>query len=423
MRSLLALLLLVGSLRAETVPLTELPPVAADDRLSPEQVRAIEEAFIDLPGDAPAGATGLAESEFTSVLRFGQRRLALGDYDSALIAFQQVGKGTERKTEREAALAGLARTYRKSGDLVKAAATYERLVQDHNGTVDTPMYLLELGRTLRALGTPKLAIARFYGVLHAVIKVPAGHAENYRQIARTAQFEIAETHFQVGHFEEAARFFTRLNLLELAPSDQLHAEFKAALSRLRTGDHQLAAAAFRRFIDRHPETPQSAEARFQLASLLHEMGHRNESLAVTLELLRRQQALASADAGHWSYWQRRTGNQLGNEFYNRGDFASAYAIYRHLAELGGEPQWRLSILYQMGLCQERLLQSESARSLYRQIRAEAGDAPAPAELAEIVRMADWRLSQLDWTNETMRQMEALTLSTATLSGQDAVPRS
>src|SRR5690606_19494009 len=223
-----------------------------EERLTPEQVRMIELAFVELP-PAEEDDTGKKETDFASVIRFGEMRLEAGDYETARIAFDQAGRGTDRVEEREAALAGLARTYRKSGDLVKAVATYERLIADHAGTPDTPMYLLELGRTLRAVGAPKLAIARFYSVLHAVIKVPPGQAENYRRIARTSQFEIAETHFQIGNYEEAARFFTRLNLLDLAPADRTRAEFKAALSRARAGDSEKAIAAYRRFISQHPE--------------------------------------------------------------------------------------------------------------------------------------------------------------------------
>src|SRR5690606_25551162 len=222
-------------------------------------------------------------TDFASVIRFGEMRLEAGDYETARIAFDQAGRGTDRVEEREAALAGLARTYRKSGDLVKAVATYERLIADHAGTPDTPMYLLELGRTLRAVGAPKLAIARFYSVLHAVIKVPPGQAENYRRIARTSQFEIAETHFQIGNYEEAARFFTRLNLLDLAPADRTRAEFKAALSRARAGDSEKAIAAYRRFISQHPESEFGAEARFQLATLLRDLGRKDESRDVTLD--------------------------------------------------------------------------------------------------------------------------------------------
>lgn len=409
MRRCLLLVLLAATLRGETAPAPGAGPAMSEDGLTPEQLRQIELAFVELPPEPEAAPAKREKTDFASVIRFGEMRLKAGDYDSAMIAFQQAGKGTDRNTEREAALAGLARTYRQSGDLVKAAATYERLVADHAGTIDTPMYLLELGRTLRALGAPKLAIARFYSVLHSVLKVPPGEGERYRQIARTAQYEIAETHFEIGNYPEAARFFTRLNLLDLAPADRMRAEYKAALARARSGDHLTAIAAYREFISRFPEHELSAEARFQLATLLHGLGRRDEARATTLDLLRLQQPAAGTTSDHWTYWQRRTGNQLANDFYQQGDFSSAFSIYSGLAALGGEPRWRLPVLYQMGLCQERLLQTASAKQLYESIRQEAQQTPASPELTELARMAEWRLRQLEWSEHNTAQLDLLAL--------------
>lgn len=428
MRHLLPAVLLCSALAGADAPAPATPPIDAaagelsEDGLTPEQVQRIELAFVELPPDPAEAAPAEPPTDFASVIRFGEMRLAAGDYELARIAFEQAGRGTDRNVEREAALAGLARAYRQSGDLVKAVATYERLIADHAGTPGTPMYLLELGRTLRAVGAPKLAIARFYSVLHAVLKVPAGEGERYRQIARTAQFEIAETHFQSGNYAEAARFFARLNLLDLAPADRIRAEFKAAEARARGGDTEPAIAAFHQFILRHPDDPLSPEARFQLATLLQAAGRKEESREVTLELLRRQQARATDEADRWAYWQRRTGNQLANDFYNQGDYTSAYTIYRSLAELGGEPRWRLPVLYQMALCQERLMQTQAARELYQTIRQELGASPAP-ELTELARMAEWRLGQLDWVEDNHRKLESLALPAHAGTTSEPFPRS
>jgi tetratricopeptide (TPR) repeat protein len=407
MRHLLTLPLLVGSLATFAVA----APAASEGELSeqpltPEQARALEEAFVEIPWQEGPAAAPTPVATHAGLLRLGERKLESGDYQMALIAFEQVGRETNLKSEREAALAGMARTYRRSGDLVKAVATYERLIHDHAGALDTPRYLLELGRTLRAVGAPKLAISRFYSVIHTVIKVPPGQADTYLQLARTAQYEIADTHFQMGNFEEAARFFSRLNLLDLAPADRARAEFKAAEARARAGDPEAAVAAFRRFVERNPQDELNAEARFQLAALLHKLGRPTESLNVTLELLRREQVNAGIDQPRWIYWQRRTGNQLANEFYQQGDFASALAIYTRLVDLSPEPRWRLPVLYQMALCQERLMQTGLARDLYEEIRQAAAQS---ADFAELERMAVWRLGQLAWSEEIAQRVEKLAL--------------
>ncbi|HEX2101308.1 MAG TPA: tetratricopeptide repeat protein, partial [Candidatus Synoicihabitans sp.] len=154
--------------------------------LTAAQSQALEAAFVELPpvvpAAPPADAAAATEAEYASMVRVGENRLSAGDFETAILAFHRAARESLRAETRTAALAGLARTYRLSGDLVKAVATYERLIADHGDSPETPRHLLELGRTLRATGAPKLAIARFYGVLHTVLKVPTGQTEAYRQL-------------------------------------------------------------------------------------------------------------------------------------------------------------------------------------------------------------------------------------------------
>ncbi|HEY0946771.1 MAG TPA: tetratricopeptide repeat protein [Opitutaceae bacterium] len=350
------------------------------------------------------------EAERASLLRLGAAKLEQGDSEAAEMAFRQVLTSTDNADEIQTSLLGLARAYRKHEDLVKAAACYERFLKDFPEADAVPEAFLELGRTLRALGANKLAIARFYSVLHSTLKLGSEGTERYRQLARTAQFEIAETHFITGDYGEAARFFTRLNLLDLVPEDRARAQFKAAHARLLNGEHEVAAAAFAAFIEQHPDDPGNAEARYQLATLYQRLGRKPESLAATLELLRHE-ARTSTDPKRWAYWQRRTGNQLANEFYNQGDYTSSLTLYGRLAELSEEPRWRLPVLYQVALCQERLLQTDAARATYREILAAlapAQPAPPAAELGDLARMVSWRLGHLEWSNDTERRLDALT---------------
>src|SRR2546430_988213 len=120
--------------------------------------------------------------------------------------------------------------HRKQGALTKAAAIYERYIKDYPGDERVPDALLDLGRTLRALGIYKLAITRFYSVLNTTLKLPGEGFERYQVLAKTAQFEIAQTHFEAGDFAEAGKFYTRLRLLDLASSDRARAQFMAAYS-------------------------------------------------------------------------------------------------------------------------------------------------------------------------------------------------
>ncbi len=369
------------------------PPAAGPPRRAPPALAA------------GAGSSRLTAEEKTSLLRIGATKLKSGDAESAIIAYRQVAQVSEDPAEEAGALLGLARAYRLGGDQIKAAATYERFIKDHPDDAQAPAVFLELGRTLRDLGSPKLAIVSFYNVLQTAIKFPETGADDYRRLALTAQFEIAETHLATGNYPEAARFFNRLNFLDLSDSDRALARFKSAQALALSGDRPAAILALQAFIKLEPDDPNSPEARFLLATILGELNRREESLQVTLDLLHHEHDRSVGNATQWRTWQQRTGNQLANQFYSQGEFASALVLYKALAALDDSPAWRLPVLYQTGLCYERLLQTKDALDIYRQIGTLAGD--KPGEFADLARMAAWRAQQVVWSVQTQADLDAL----------------
>jgi TolA-binding protein len=346
-----------------------------------------------------------ANLEAKGLLTLGTNLTERADYAAAEIAYRQIlDRRDFNPADKNQALLSLARMYRKQGTSIKAAAIFERFLKDHPEDPRTPEVMLDLGRTLRAMGAHKLALNRFYSVINSTLKLNTDGFASYQLLARTAQFEIAETLYESGDFAEAGKFFLRLRLLDLAPADRARAHFKAACAQRLNGDHETAATTLRSYLEQWPDDENVPEARYLLAATLRQLNRPQEALAATLALLQAEQAHSDADARRWAYWQRRTGNQLANEFFSAGDTLNALAIYRGLAALAPEPAWRLPVLYQMALCYERLHQAGEARTTYEAIRdalQPAAGAPAPsAELSELARMAAWRLTQLDWRDQT-----------------------
>jgi TolA-binding protein len=371
---------------------------------------------------AAARAADTEHEEVLGLQKLGTSLTERGDWDAAEIAFRQILVARRAGADDLAnALFGLARVYRKSGSLTKAAAIYERFLKDYPTDEHVPDALLELGRTHRALGAHQLAIARFYSVINSTLKLSDEGFSHYQMLAKTAQFEIAETHFQLGDFAEANKFFSRLRLLDLAPADRARAHFKSAYALFLGKDYDGAVGNLHSYLEQWPEDENVPEARYLLALSLRTLGRKQEALEATLALLRSQQA--TGDAKRWSYWQRRTGNQLANDFFQAGDTANALAVYQGLASLSTDPNWRLPIAYQIGLCYERMRLSERAVTAYQSIVAgarpgaipadpKAPDAAKPApvispELTELARMAAWRLSQLSWQDTTERQLTGM----------------
>jgi TolA-binding protein len=345
-----------------------------------------------------------AENEAQGLLRLGASFAERREFESAEIAYRQVlAMSRIPEGDVKTALLGLAHLYRRQGALTKAAAIYERFLKDYPGDERTPDALLELGRTLRSLGVYKLALGRFYSVLNSTLKLPGEGFDRYQLLAKTAQFEIAETHFQAGEFEDANKYYTRLQLLELAPVDRARAHFKSGYSLHLHGDLDAGVRTLRAFVEQWPQDDHVPEARYLLAISLRKLNRPQEALVETMELLRTEKSRVEADPARWAYWQRKTGNHLANEFFETGDTLNARAIYAGLLDLGAEPTWRLPISYQIGLCNERLGAIEGAIAAYRAIVETAGPSPAP-ELLELATMAKWRLEHLEWRDRVGHQL-------------------
>lgn len=361
---------------------------------------------------SPAPATtplteSVQEKEWRGLLNLGASLTERGDYPAAEIAYWQILHAKHPPPEfTKSALLGLAHLHRRAGSLTKSCAIYERYLKDFPGDERAPDALLELGRTLRAMGAYKLALTRFYGVINATLKLPGEGFERYQLLAKTAQFEIAETHFQAAEYAEAHKFFERLRLLDLAPVDRARAQFKAAIALVRLSDADGAVALLREYLDRWPHGEDAPEARYQLATTLRSLHRPQEAFAVTLDLLQIEQQHATDDPKRWSYWQRRTGNQLANDFFESGDISHALTLYTSLAALSPDPAWRLPIVYQTAICRERLGAPDAARDCYRAIVDDSAPAVSP-ELAELRRIAAWRLDQLDWSTQLHRQIHTL----------------
>ncbi len=345
--------------------------------------------------------------EVQSLLNLGSSLTERQDYDAAEIAFYQVLNAPKVSVEdTKSALLGLAHMHRCKGTLTKAVAVYERFLKDFPADERAPDALLNLGRTLRSLGVHKAAIARFYSVINATLKLPGEGFDRYQLLAKTAQFEIAETHFLSGNYAEANKFYTRLGLLDLAPVDRARAHFKAGYSLRLQGNLEGAITTLRAYIEQWPADENIPEARYLLAVSLREIGRSQEAFVATLELLRTEKARIETDTKRWNYWQRRTGNQLANDFFETGDIMNARAIYAGLLELSNDATWRLPISYQLALCHERLGATGQAREAFQKIVDELTRSPQ-AEFTELATMAKWRIEHLEWREKTGQQIDNL----------------
>ncbi len=344
---------------------------------------------------APDNPTELTGAPLESLMRLGESQAATGDHEGAITAFYQVLENHAPPEMEVEALIGLAKAYQDLNERTRAVAILERLVKDHPGSPYAAKALLDAGRLHRSLGADRLALSRFYSVLQATLRIPdQTWVDRYRQLARTAQYEIAETHLRAGRYEEAERYFNRFALLELAPTDRALGAFKVIEARSAAGRHEAVVSGVNEFIDQYPRDRHVPAALHHATTALRELGRADDALAHTLHLLQASREEQSGDPSAWAYWQRRTGNELANTFFQRGEFANARQIYDTLASLDGDAEWRLPASYQAALCRERLGMTEEAIAMYRDIVASITEAESIG-LQEIGEMASWRITHLE----------------------------
>lgn len=341
--------------------------------------------------DNPADLTG---APIESLMRLGESQEAAGDHEGAITAYTHVLENHAPTEIEVQALIGLSKAYQSLNERTRAVAILERLIKDHPESPYTPKALLDTGRLHRALGADRLAMSRFYAVLQATLRIPdQSWVDQYRSLARTAQFEIAETHLRAGRYPEAERYFNRFALLELAPSDRALGAFKVIEARSAAGRFEAVFAGVNEFIDQYPKDVHVPAALHHATKALRELGRADEALRYTLRLLQTSREDQAGDPAAWAYWQRRTGNELANTFFQRGEFASARRIYDTLASLDDDPEWVLPASYQAALCRERLGLTEEAIAIYRDITARV-TSDESAGLNEIASMASWRITHL-----------------------------
>ena len=312
---------------------------------------------------------------------------------------------------RKKALLEMADLYHKYNVKPKEAAVYEKFIESFPRDTMVPEIYMRLGFIYRDLGAIKTALAKFYSVLNASLSVDRAGLVVYKLLSLRAQMEIADTYYMMGDYEQASKFYLRLKRLDMSRDDRVRVDFKYCYAQYLQKDYSATVSSFQAFIQTYPDDPLVAEAHFVLACAFRLINQPRSALNEVLSLLQ-YQSQRKEDAATWTYWKRRTGNQLGNEFYEQGDFESALHIYQAMASMSEDPNWLWPSLYQMGLCFERLHFTSKAIDAYSLIVKSAAEMEksgggVPSTLKDIVEQSRWRVSHLGWQDDTQREIQGV----------------
>ena len=311
------------------------------------------------------------------------------------------------KSKEAASLANLtlARSFRANQDWGQAIPLFEAFLLENPDSPELPRVLLELGRTYAQAGATESALSRFYSVLDLSLNQEGASFVTARQLAYSAQYEIAQTQMALGRYTQAARLFRGMHKLPLIDVDRSNIYLSCARALKLSGDKAGAAEEYQALLQLFADSPFVSEARFELAVVFAELGRRDDALREVLSLFERQKSAGSSDES-WRYWQRRAGNQLANMFYSAGNLPEAAELYGKLLQLSGEARWRWPLLYQVGLVAEQMKDFAKAKATYTELAAAKAEG-LPTEVAELPKLAQWRLEHLGWSERMDSELKSL----------------
>ncbi len=312
-------------------------------------------------------------------------------------------------SEKKMALTEVAAIYEEKGDMTKAIAIYEKLCSVLDADLERPNWLLKLGQLYRDSGAYQMAITRYYAVIQLGMKMGSSDFDRFKLATRQAQREIANTYFVKGDFEQAQKFYNMALRSDLPKEERAVAMFRSAHCTFMRNDMNGATNALERFLKDYSKHAAAAEARYMLASAYKTLGRPQDAYDTVIDLLRAAKDKSEADPKAWSFWQKKAGNEFANDYYQRGDFVNAVTIYQALAALETAPEWRWPVVYQMGLCFERLRLEPRAVECYKFIvdenaKPEFRSQKMPQSVGNLVKMAGWRVEQLAWEGSTNGQL-------------------
>jgi len=316
---------------------------------------------------------------------------------------------------RQTALFELEAVIRMENDLPRAVSVCAQFLDRWPNDPRVPEILLRQGQIYRQMGLNNLALTKFYAVMTAALSLKSDRTGYYPGLVLEAQIEIAETHYLMGRFNDAAEFYSRLITQNDPALNHSLAQFRLIRSLMAIGRNEETASQAQDFLGRFPGAPEQPEVRFYLAQTLKLLGRNNDALEQVLLLLREEKATTQEHPERWAYWQQRAGNEVANQLYREGDYIRALDIYINLAQLDPSPAWQLPVKYQIGLTYERLLQPQKAVETYNDIlklEPELGTNATPSQKS-VFEMARWRGGFLGWQNQAETSNRSIAYSAIT----------
>lgn len=392
----------------------------AADRRTPDPDKATEEKTAE---EAPrtGGKTWTGVDPLEKAAFFHQQ----GDYQLAERTYISVLESNADHEDKIEALTELAEVYRDRGTLARAVDTLETCLRKYPEIAERPETLFRLGQMYREMQLFDESIAMFYRVLNAIVVTGEQNLEKYLRLARLAQFEIARAHYVSGEYDRAYLLFDRIDLLELNPVDRETVLYYMALTALKSGKNKDGLRLVQRFVQKYPKSEYIPEMLYLEAEVLYRLGRVHAAVDSLMRLLETVGIPEEDQSRQWTYWRQQAGNRLANKLYEDGDYLVALRVYQGMVGLDDSTNWQLPIIYQIGLCFEKLGMLDRARESFAYVIQEVqerGEGALPEYLVRLAETASWRQDLLSWRGEINTDLRELVYEEPTSQGGSGVNR-
>jgi TolA-binding protein len=188
--------------------------------------------------------------------------------------------GNVPETIQKAAMMELGSVVRDENDLPRAQSIYEQYTTRWPDDPRLPEIYLRQGQLFRQMGVTDLALAKFYSVMSAALTIKNDQLPYYKSLVLRTQVEIAETHYLMGHYIDAADFYKRLldNPDEALNRPQMQFRLIRSLTIIKKNDEAVSEA--QDFLTRYPDSDETAEVRYYMAQALKGLGRDNEGFGM-----------------------------------------------------------------------------------------------------------------------------------------------
>jgi tetratricopeptide (TPR) repeat protein len=180
---------------------------------------------------------------------------------------------------QKSALIELGEVVRQENDLPRAQTIYAQFLNRWPNDVKVPEILLRQGEMFRQMGLSDLALGKFYSVMTSALALKNDQLAYYKSLVLQTQVEIAETHYLMGRFADAADFYTRLLQNDAAALNRPQIQFRLIRSLAIIGLNDEAVGQAQDFISRFPDADQVPEVRYYLAQALKALGAKQRGVA------------------------------------------------------------------------------------------------------------------------------------------------